>query len=496
MNFLPILLFAFLTACVSSPKSTLLDEKGESLDLAEIKKEQKSLISPLFESRKIAQLEGVENIPIELRPEVDVWIRYFTGRGRDRMKLYLERSHRYQNLMRSALKKENLPQNLIYMAMIESGFSPVARSRANAVGYWQFISATGRRYGLKINSLIDERRDPILSTVAAGKYLRDLHDLFGSWYLAMASYNAGEYRVNRAMMKHYSRDFWKLRSKKSIPKETREYVPKFMAAQLIAEDPQKYGFTNLNYQKPIEFESVAVHQSISLKKLSKALSLNHKDMKMLNPIYITDYVPVTNKQPVILRVPVGFSEKVSQEVVTASVMSRPKKVNTYVYYKVRWGDTLSKLAQRNRTTVNTIARMNGISSRKVIKAGRVIKLPPRYSSRTLAQSASQSQSASFHKVRRGESLGKISRKYNVSVALLKKWNRLPSSLIIHPGQVLALKSPKAQAQAEKRTHIVKKGETLIGISKKYKVQLVALMNKNSLTFKSILRVGQKIHIPE
>ena len=494
--FMFILLFVFLIGCQSlnhQRESLLSSSEGDRTpqtanEFSELElKEKKPLISSLIEKK---EKHRIEDVPVELRPEVEVWIRYFTSRGRDRMKLYLERSKRYENLMRTALSRENLPENLVYMAMIESGFSPVARSRANAVGYWQFISSTGRRYGLKINQFVDERRDPVLSTVAAGKYLKDLHDLFGSWYLAMASYNAGEYRVNRAMMKYYTRDFWKLSHRKSIPRETREYVPKFMAAQLISEDPEKYGFTNLNYQKPIEFESVAIHKSISLKKLSKSLSLPHSDMKMLNPIYVTDYIPVPQNKSVVLRVPLGFSEKVTSEVITASIMSRPKNVNTYVYYKVRWGDTLYGLAQRNRTTVNTIARMNGISSRHTLKAGRVIKLPPRYSSSTLAQA-----SPTFHKVRKGESLGKISRKYNVSVAQLKSLNRLPASLIIHPGQILTLKkAPKASST--KRTHIVRKGETLIGISKKYQVQLVTLMNMNSLNFKSILKVGQRIHIPE
>ena len=459
--------------------------------LSQTKAEVKDVVQKKEPHTPYDHQKSYEDILIEERPEVDVWIQYFTGRGRDNMKLYLERSTRYMNLMRSVLRESGLPDKLIYVAMIESGFSFKARSRAQAMGYWQFIEPTGRRYGLKVDQFIDERKDPLLSTKAAGEYLKDLYSLFGSWYLAMASYNAGEYRVNRAMMKHYTRDFWSLRKKRSIPRETREYVPKFMAAYLIAQNPKKYGFHNLNYQEPIQFESVAVHQPISLKKLSKSLSLKYEDLRMLNPKYVTEYVPMEKTGTTVIRVPPGVSDKVTKAVLTAAVMSRPKHSKTYVYYKVRWGDNLFKLARRNRTTVNTIARMNGFSSKKMLKAGRVIKLPHRYAART---HASVNKSTNYHKVRRGDSLGRIARRYGITTANIRVWNNLSSS-VIHPRQVLLVKAPNSNSN-NRKIHVVRRGDTLITIAKKYKVPLIALMKKNSLTFKSILRVGRKISIPE
>ena len=484
-----ILCFSFLTACQSIPtKSFRSISQEKSSVVSESRAVPVDQPVQLFQKKK--SKKQMMDIPVMERPEVDVWIRYFTGRGRDQMELYLERSQRYLDVMRSALNEANLPQNLVYMVLIESGFSSRARSRAQAVGYWQFMESTGRRYGLKINQFVDERRDPFLSTKAAGQYLKDLYSLFGSWYLAMASYNAGEYRVNRAMMKLYTRDFWKLKKKKSIPRETRHYVPKFMAAQLIAENPKKYGFDNLDYHKPIQFESVAVHEPVSLKKLAKALSLKYEDLRLLNPKYVTQYVPLERQGSAILRVPVGFAEKVTTNIVTASTMTRPNP-KTYVYYKVRWGDSLYSLSRRHRTTVNTIARMNRMSPRGTLRAGRVIKLPPLYRSKKKSLVTAQRKPA-YHKVKKGESLGRLSRRYNISTAQLKKWNRL-SSMVIHPGQVLALKDPNVSS---KKTHIVQKGETLISIAKKHKVQLLALMKNNSLTFKSILKVGQKIIIHE
>jgi len=495
-----LMFFVLCTACqhiASTRLNSEPDKDVRSLDppdgvLPQTKEEVKNAVKTEKYDVPYSHQKSYEDVIIEKRPEVDVWIQYFTGRGRDNMKLYLERSTRYMDLMRSVLRESGLPDKLIYVAMIESGFSFKAQSRAQAIGYWQFIEPTGRRYGLKVDQFIDERRDPLLSTKAAGEYLKDLYSLFGSWYLAMASYNAGEYRVNRAMMKHYTRDFWNLRKNRSIPRETREYVPKFMAAYLIAQNPKKYGFRDLNYQKPIQFESVAVHQPISLKKLAKNLSLTYEDLRILNPKYVTEYVPMEKTGTTVVRVPPGLSGQVTKTVLTASVMSRPKHFRTYVYYKVRWGDNLFRLARRNRTTVNTIARMNGFSSRKRLKAGQVIKLPHRYSSpRTYA---SVNKSAKYHKVRRGESLGRIARRYGITMANLKSWNNLSGSTI-HPRQILWVKAPDSNSRSGK-VHVVKRGDTLITIAKKYKVPLVALMKKNSLTFKSILRVGRKISIPD
>ena len=497
---------------------------------------------PRTSSQLVEQLKevvSVDDVVIEQRAEVDVWIRYFTGRGRDQMKLYLERSSRYMDLMRSVFKKQSLPQNLIFMAMIESGFSSKARSRANAVGYWQFIESTGRRYGLKVNYLIDERRDPLLSTEAAGKYLKDLYELFGSWHLAMAAYNAGEYRVNRAMMRNYTRDFWKLTNKRSIPRETRNYVPKFMAAQMIAQNPKKYGFKDLQYKPPISFELIAIHHPVSLKKLAKSLSINPLDLKALNPKYVSNYVPLNKNKTAVIRVPIGFSEKVTPEVITQSFMARPRNVKTYVYYKVRRGDTLYGLSRRNRTTVNTLRRMNGLSRRSMLIAGKVIKLPRCYN--CLSQPTADLASFPYYQVKRGDSLARVAGRYGVLASQIKKWNKLSGS-IIHPGQMLRVKAPKAApssgahivkkgeslravarlyglqvSQIKKwnkisgsiihpnqklkitadgnKTHIVKKGETLISISKKYKVPLVSLMEKNSMNFKSILGVGRTLVIP-
>lgn len=438
-------------------------------------------------------------IKIEERPEVQVWINYFTGRGKKHMKLYLERSNRYLRFMLKVLSRENLPKNLIYVAMIESGFSPVARSSAQAVGYWQFIRSTGKRYGLKINYYMDERRDPLLSTSAAGKYLKDLYELFGSWYLAMSSYNAGEHRVNRAMMRHYTRDFWKLRSKKSLPRETAEYVPKFMAANLIARNPIKYGFTNLKYQEPISFDSVVVRKPVSLKLLAAQLSISYKTLKTLNPKYITSYVPLEEGGMAILRVPKGMAQEVTESKVARSFIKRPSLGKSYTRYKVRWGDSLFALAKEYRTTVNAIRRMNNMSGKTILRANKVIKLPQkyRYKKKTSSKKVSKKELVGGkHRVKKGQNLFFLSKKYNISIAQLKKWNQLKSSTI-RPGQMLIIKAPSLPQSTSKikLTYKIKKGDTLSSIAKGYKIPLKSLLKVNSLGLKSILKVGRSLKIP-
>ena len=167
------------------------------------------------------------------------------------------------------------------------------------------MASTARHYGLKINSFVDERRDPVLSTRAAVEYFKDLYSLFGDWHLALASYNSGEYRVNRVVLRYYNRNFWYLTEKKGLPSETRNYVPKFIAAVRIASDPEKYGFTGLNYKEPLQYNVVSISKPLSLKKWAKALNIPYEELKALNPSYKGEYVPVYVKD-MILRVPVGF----------------------------------------------------------------------------------------------------------------------------------------------------------------------------------------------
>ena len=457
-------------------------------------------ISKKEESSKIVKkhldepyVSSYGEIQMDDNEQVDKWINYFQTAGQDRMETYLSRSTRYILMMKNVLREYRLPEDLVYVAMIESGFSSMARSSANAVGYWQFIEGTGRRYGLKVNSYVDERRDPVLSTRAAAEYFKDLYGAFGSWHLALASYNTGEYRVGRSVIRYYTRDFWYLSSKRSLPRETVNYVPKFIAAVRISKNPKKFGFDKIDYQAPLEYDTVKLDFPVSLKKVAEKIGIEYKEMQQLNPRYRGEYVPV--EEETIIRIPVGKQALVTS-LLAECRMKKPKFVySDHYWYRVRRGDTLYRLARRNKTTISTIRRMNKMSTRSILRAGRRIKLP--YYNRVVQRKRNYTLAGS-HIVKRGESLSAIAKRYKVKIGKLKKMNNLLSASVIHPGQVLKLVENKKRVLASSpsgKIHTVRRGETLIGIAKKYNVSLPLLMKKNELNFKSILVAGKRIIIP-
>ena len=477
-------LFFFLGSCQHFIKTDLQINPGDF-----------PLINPNLPAKATKNLQNFYGeIPLDDHPDVEKWLAYFTGRGRDHMQTYLERSSRYLPLMKGVLKEQDLPENLVYVALIESGFSHKALSRANAVGYWQFILGTGKRYGLRVNGFVDERRDPVLSTQAAAEYFKDLYSLFGSWHLALAAYNSGEFRVNRAVLKYYNRDFWHLSSKKALPRETRNYIPKLIAAIHISKDPKKYGFYDLKPEAPFRYDSLQIDQSISLKKLSQHLNLSWEEIKKLNPMYKGEYVPIYESS-VKIRVPVGQLEP-AKLAVQQSLMQEPKYVYHYHYwYRVRSGDSLYKIARRHKTSISKLRRANRLGQSSLIRVGQRLKIParrlvakPLSSKKPLAK---KSTNKSFHAVKKGQSLTQISKIYGLKLSQLKAWNNMKGNPVIHPGQKLRIK-----AKSNKKYHVVRKGDTLIDISKKYGIPLPKLMKENSLNFKSLLLTGTKLVIPQ
>ena len=374
------------------------------------------------------------DIYLENHPKVDMWIKYFIGTGKPLMKTYLERSSRYLNLMKVVFREHHLPENLVYVALIESGFSPRAHSSANAVGYWQFIRGTGKRYGLRIDGFVDERKDFVISTRAAAEYFKDLYSLFGSWPLALASYNAGEYRINRIVLKYYSRNIWYLIKRKALPKETANYFPKLIAAIRIAQNPKKYGFYNLKFHKPLSYDTLALKKSISLKKLSTHLNVSYNELKKLNPIYKGEFIPIYNKQTII-RIPEGMG-KISKVTLQNSVMQAPKyKYYNYYWYRIRRGDTLSGIALKNRTTVSSLRRENRLKHHSLIRVGQRLKIPTR---RLVASTQYNKKKISTYVVKSGDSLGRIAKKYNISISQLLKVNSLNIKAILITGTKITI----------------------------------------------------------
>jgi membrane-bound lytic murein transglycosylase D len=251
------------------------------------------------------------DLPVTYNRRVSYWISYFQDKGKFWFRDWLERSTKYMPFIQKELKNAGLPQDLAFMVMIESGFLPNAISHAQAVGPWQFISSTGQHYGLKQEWWLDERRDLQKSTRAAIKYLKDLHEEFGSWYLVAASYNMGEGGLRRQIGKYQTKDYWSLAHLGALPKETMDYVPKILAAMMIAKSPSLYGFRDLSQFDTLEFDLVSVPGGTDLGDLADGLGVTSKSLKDLNAELVLGYVPrQISKHPI--RVPKGSTAIVSQ----------------------------------------------------------------------------------------------------------------------------------------------------------------------------------------
>ncbi len=253
----------------------------------------------------------VFDFPVTYNEQVKSWINYFQTKGKTSFKVWLERSSRYAPYIQQELAKNNLPQDLLYVAMIESGFTSRATSHAGAVGIWQFIAPTARRYGLKVNWWIDERRNFTKATSAAIRYKKDLYEMFESWHLVSASYNTGEHRIQRLIKKHQTNNFWELAEMRTLPEETINYVPKIIAATLIAKSPALYGFNNLEYKVPYQFEETLVPGGTDLANLAQYIGVRHRYLKDLNPDLLKGFIPREVKEHRI-KVPVGSKPLVRQ----------------------------------------------------------------------------------------------------------------------------------------------------------------------------------------
>lgn len=251
------------------------------------------------------------DIPVTYNTKVRYWINYFQTGGRKWFRTWLERSNAYLPMMKQTLAQQGLPQDLAYVAMIESGFSSQATSTAAAVGYWQFISPTASRYGLKINWWLDERRDFSKSTVAASRYLGDLFRLFGSWYLTAAAYNMGEGRMNRLVSKYRTSNYWILSKRPDFPEETKQYIPKMLAAMLIAKAPKLYGFHDLNMKQPYTYEYFQAPGGTDLYNLAQYIRVDSAQIIKLNPELLKGFIP-TSVRSHRIRIPQGMTPQVSQ----------------------------------------------------------------------------------------------------------------------------------------------------------------------------------------
>ncbi len=308
------------------------------------------------------------DIPIEFNTAVDRWLVYYQRRGRRSIQIHLARAGRYEGTLRAILREHGLPQDLVYLSLIESGYDPNAYSSAHAVGLWQFLASTARRYGLRVTYWIDERRDPVLATHAAAAHLKDLYEEFGSWYLAAAAYNGGSWRVRRAIRRSGSRDFWTLARRGYLPRETRNYVPKLIAAALIAKQPERYGLT-VRAAPPLSYDLGRVPDATSLEVIAEAAGVDVAEVKALNPQLIRGVTPPGESYYV--RLPARSGATFAANYARIQTEARAGAIQ----HTVRSGDTLSWLATAYGSDLSAIRSANPSVRPERLEVGQRLYIP-------------------------------------------------------------------------------------------------------------------------
>jgi len=298
-------------------------------------------------------------------------IALFTGKMRERFSVWLSRSGKYIELMKGILREKDIPEEIVFLPLIESGFSPYAYSPQRAAGYWQFIASTAKNYGLEIDWWKDERRDPVKSTMAAGDYLKYLYDIFGSWNLAMAAYNAGEGKILRALSKTKSDDYWDLQKTKYIKSETKNYVPKFIAASLIANSPHEFGFEDLEYLPPLNYDTVILESPVDLEIAAQCAETSLDVIKELNP-ELKRWCTPPDVKGYLLKIPGG-----TEDIFIQNLSEIPEEQRfTADKYTVKRGDTLIKIAKKRLVPVEVIRDLNAGIKSDILRTGEEIFLPP------------------------------------------------------------------------------------------------------------------------
>ncbi|WP_141734775.1 LysM peptidoglycan-binding domain-containing protein [Oligoflexus tunisiensis] len=387
-------------------------------------------------------------IPIELNDKVEKWIDYFVNKNPDAFQRFMDRGQPYKNMIVAALRDRGIPTELYYLAMIESGFVLHARSPMAAVGFWQFIPATGRRYGLRVDNYVDERRDPRRATIAAAMYLSDLNNVFDSWYLALSAYNAGEMRIMNAIMRGKSRDFWQLVKDKQLPSETMDYIPKFMAAFLIGTNPEKYGFRRPTAEPNEELVAVNVPSPISLSTIAEYTEVPLVTLQLTNPHLTKDMTPPGTENYKIW-VPKTFASNIndnqerlasarlnikSTRIARVEKTSRSSSGTNRKFHRVRRGEHLTMIAEKYGMTVGQLKVFNRLKS-NLIRPGMKLKITG--SDANVVETETDSKGSGTYRVRRGDNLHDIAKRFGTTVKTLKKVNRLRRT-DLRIGQVLKI----------------------------------------------------------
>jgi membrane-bound lytic murein transglycosylase D len=386
-------------------------------------------------ARAVAAVEAESfDLAVELNEPVLSCIDLYQGRLRDWFEEALSRGQKYLPRIRKVFAEVGIPQDLAYVALVESAFKTGAYSRAKAKGVWQFVGATGRRYGLTVDGWLDERSDPDKATRAAAQYLKDLYELFGDWNLALAGYNAGEGKVQRAMARYRTDDFWKLRKTRGLRRETKNYVPLVHAAIVIAKAPRRYGFTLTPDEAPAT-ETVAIEGAVHLGVIARCAGETVDEIRALNPELRRLATPAD--RTFALRVPAGRAKDV------ASCLDErpPAERVTYRVHKVQRGQTLGSIARASGVSAREVAQANGIALQKRLRIGAELLVPvppgPKVKRVRHEAPAPGERDRALHRIQPGDTLTSIAARYGTTVRELQAWNGLDGSSIT-AGTVLTI----------------------------------------------------------
>lgn len=430
------------------------------------------------------------DIPVEVNDKVLSFIRIFQNSRRKEFVGGLVRSGRYVAMMKQIFREEGMPEDLVYIALIESSFKANAYSHARAKGFWQFISGTAKRYDLRMDWWVDERSDFEKSTRAAARYLKDLYGWFGDWYLAMGGYNAGENKIRYGLRQTGYDNFWDLANTRYLRQETKNYVPAILAGMIIAKDPQKYGFNEV-LDPAIEFDQVDVGYTVDLRLVAECTGASLEEIKLLNPELNRSTTPPKDSG-YDLRIP-----KQTKEIFLAEIVTVPEEKRiTWRKHEVKEGDSLTSIATMYRTSVTSIASANSFDSNIALSVGQKLIIPIGRSSASVSTSRSSGQVASgsknYYSVRRGDTLFRIASKHGVSVDQLCAWNGISSGEILKPGDSMIVRysptktaSSSTSSPTKKIVYRVKRGDTLFQIANNYNTNVDSIRRWNNLSSRNI-----------